>query len=96
MRVCAETRLLCPIPEPSELCAELAPAGREPVARTLRVLDQTGYSKLTQPLREHARGHPRNLGGKLAVRQGSVADLPHQAHSPATAQHVEQLITGLP
>jgi hypothetical protein len=60
------------------------------------MLDQPGYSKLTQPLREHARGHPRNLGRKLAVRQRSVTDLPYQAHSPAPTEHVKQLIAGLP
>jgi hypothetical protein len=88
--------LLSPVPEPFEVGPELASAGCEPVAGTLRVLDQPGYPKLTQPLREHTRGHPRNLGGKLAVRQRGVADLPYQAHSPAPTQHVEQLIGGLP
>jgi hypothetical protein len=96
IRADAEARLLRPVPEPFKMCPDLASTGREPVADTLCVLDQTGHPKLAQPLREHARGHPRDLGRKLAVRQGSVAQFPYQAHSPATAQHVEQLIARVP
>ena len=64
---------------------------RKPVPSAPRVVGQPQGTKLTQPFREHARGHVRSPARKVAIGQGFVPKLPHDTEQPSTREHVEQL-----
>jgi hypothetical protein len=100
-RVGGKPHLTCPVAQPFEMSPQLMAAWRQPVASSVYVLYQASSPKLPQPVREHARGHPRNLRRKLAVRQGIGPGLPQHPKRPTAAQHIKQLfhvyvLAGLP
>jgi hypothetical protein len=86
----SEARSSRPIPEPIQMSPELVSERREPVASTVRMVDQASHPKLAQSLCEHAGGHPRHPRRKITVGHSVGVKLPDDPQRPAAAQHIKQ------